>query len=70
VVCESVGSVVSANSVVASGWDKGHGGIVSATWGKMLCERKNSNRCDSETQRNNHMSKVGGKKRKKSALLD
>ena len=43
--------------------------VVSATWTEMLCDRRNSNRCDSETQ-DTHISKVGGRKRKESAVLD
>jgi hypothetical protein len=36
----------------------------------MLCDRRNSNWCDCETQENNHVSKVGGRKRKESAIFD
>jgi hypothetical protein len=44
--------------------------VVSEIWRKILRERKNSNQCDSESHENNHMSKVGGKKREKSAVFD
>ena len=33
----------------------------------MFCDRIN---CDSKTQENTHMSKVGGRKRKESAIFD
>jgi hypothetical protein len=35
----------------------------------MFYDRRNSNRCDSETYKNTHMSKVGGRKRKKVQYL-
>jgi hypothetical protein len=38
--------------------------VVSVTWKEMLCDRRNSNQCDSETQENTHISKMGGRKRK------
>jgi len=37
---------------------------------EMLHDRRNFNRYDSETEENTHMSKVEGKKRKKSAIFD
>jgi len=39
--------------------------VASAAWRETLCDRQNSDRCDGETLENIHMSKVGGKKRKK-----
>jgi hypothetical protein len=42
----------------------------SVAWREMLCDRKNSNWYDSETQENTHMGKVGGRKRKESAIFD
>jgi len=36
----------------------------------MFCDGRNSNRCDSETQENTHVGKVGGRKRKESAIID
>ena len=44
--------------------------VVSTTWKEMLCDGGNSNRCDSKTQENTHISKVGGRKRKESAILN
>jgi len=61
--------VVSANMVDASGWEGGECG----TWCSLetrCCDRRNSNWCDCETQENNHVSKVGGRKRKESAIFD
>jgi len=39
--------------------------IVGAAWREMFYDRRNSNRCDSETQEIADLSKVGGKKGKK-----
>jgi hypothetical protein len=39
-------------------------------WRQKFHDGRNSNRCDSEIQENTHMSKVGGRKRKESALFD
>lgn len=38
--------------------------VVSAAWSETLCNRRNSDRCDSKTEENIHMSKLGGRKRK------
>ena len=48
---------MSAIRIVASGLDRGECG----SW-EMLNDRRNSNWCDSKTQKNTHMSKVGGRK--------
>ena len=64
---ESLSSVVSASRVDTSGWDGGQCGSKCSL--EMLCDRNNSNQCDSKTQ-NTHISKVGGKKRKESAILN
>ena len=42
--------------------------VASAAWKEMLCDRRNSNRCDGETLEDIHVSRAGGKKRKKSAI--
>jgi len=42
--------------------------VATAAWREMLCDRRNSNRCDGETLEDIHMSRVGGKKREKSAI--
>jgi len=39
--------------------------VVHAAWSGTFCDRRNSDRCGSETQENTHMSTVGGRKRKK-----
>jgi hypothetical protein len=44
--------------------------VVSAAWREMFSERRNSNRCDSETWEIADMSKVRGEKRKESATFD
>ena len=43
--------------------------VVSVTWTETLCDRRNSNRHDSEKQ-NTQISKVGGRKRKECAVFD
>jgi len=53
-------SVVSANRVDVSGWDRGE--CVSAAWTEMLHDRRNSNRCDSKKRENIHTNKVGGRR--------
>ena len=42
--------------------------VVSVAWTETLCDRRNSNWHDSETQ-NIQISKVGGRKRKESAVF-
>jgi hypothetical protein len=58
---KSLSSVVPTNRVSAGLWE---GGECSSqcSWTEMLCDRKNSNRCDSKTQGNTCMSKVGRRK--------
>jgi hypothetical protein len=34
--------------------------LVKCSWTETLCDRRNSNLCDSDTQENTHMSEVGG----------
>jgi hypothetical protein len=46
------------------------GVVVSAACREMFYNRRNSNRCDSETQEITDMSRGGGKKRKESATFD
>jgi hypothetical protein len=36
--------------------------VVSVAWRETLRDRRNSDRCDSKTQENSHMSKVGRRK--------
>jgi hypothetical protein len=36
--------------------------VVGGAWTEMLHDRRNSNRCDSDTQQNTHMNKVGGRR--------
>jgi hypothetical protein len=59
-LCQSIGlmQVVGAEGSV----------VVSVAWTETLCDRRNSNRHDSETQ-NTQISKVGRRKMKESALL-
>jgi len=42
----------------------------SVAWRETLCDRKNSNWCDRESQKNTHMGKVGGRERKEIAVFD
>ena len=61
---KSLTSMVSANEVVAFGWDGGEcGGQCSCREREMLHNKRNSNLCNSETPENTHMSKVGGRGR-------
>jgi hypothetical protein len=62
-VVKSLRSVVSANRVVASGWEEGECGG-QCSWTEMLCDRGKYDWCDSEKQESSHMSKVGRKERK------
>ena len=65
---ESITNVVSANRDVASGWNGGESGSKCSMTEK-LRDRRNSNRCDSQTQENTDMSEVGGGKREKVKYL-
>jgi len=58
---KSHSSVLSANRVVASFGD-GRECSSQCSWTETLHDRRNSNRSDSETQANTHMSKLGGRK--------
>jgi hypothetical protein len=59
---KSLSSVVSASRVVASGFMEGRVALSAAREIEMLCDRRNSIRCDSKAQENSHISKVGGRK--------
>jgi hypothetical protein len=51
------------------GWGEGSM-VVSAALERGVHDRRNSNRYDSDTQENTHMSKVRRRKRKESAIFD
>jgi hypothetical protein len=44
--------------------------VLGAVWRQLLCDRRNSNWCDSKTQENNHMNKVGGKGKEVQYLIN
>ena len=46
--------------LLQSGWMEGSI-VVKCSWTETLCDRRNSDLCDSETQENTHMSDVGGR---------
>jgi hypothetical protein len=64
-------SVAPVSRVDASSWEVGVVGTVVVQLGRQtFCDRRNSNRCDKETNENIHMRKVGERKRKESAIRD
>jgi len=58
---QSLSSVVSANRVDVNVWMEGSV-VVRAAWRETLHDRRNSNRCDSETQENIYTNKVRGRR--------
>ena len=42
----------------------------SVAWRETICDRKDSNWYDRESQKNTHMGKVGGRKMKESTVFD
>jgi hypothetical protein len=59
---------VSVSGVEASVWEEGVCGS-QGSYGEIIHDRRISNRCDSQTEENTHMSKVGRRERKKCATL-